>query len=175
MNLRTLKKLSKRAVPLLAALGDMGEIFLSERGDNYHGLVIKARKHWDRNRCHPTHKPRDEHQIVLTTQQGHRICMSAPSNPRKGTPMIGWVSVCETPEWDERCCWALLLELVHSHYTDWEALSDDIDAIPALTRDLSTPALTRDLSTPALVLAAARDMIAERSAARALIEGGANG
>ena len=80
--------------------------------------------------------------------------------------MIGWVSDCETPEWDERCCWALLLELVQSHFTNWEALSEDIDAIPALTRDLSTPAL---------VLAAARDMIAERSAARALIEGGANG
>ena len=44
MNLRTLKKLSKRAAPLLPLLGDDRKQFPAERWDNYTGLLIMDRK-----------------------------------------------------------------------------------------------------------------------------------
>lgn len=49
-SLRSLKKLSKRAVPLLLLLGDHREQFRAEKGANHTNTPILARKHWERGR-----------------------------------------------------------------------------------------------------------------------------
>lgn len=54
MNLRTLKKLFKRAAPWLPLLGDNREQFCAEAHNNYHGCFIGDRKHRERSRCHPS-------------------------------------------------------------------------------------------------------------------------
>lgn len=159
MNLRTLKKLSKRAAVLLPLLGDNREQFPSERGDNYHGHLITARKHWDRRRCHPKYEPRNDYrtkrgaEILHWTKAGRPVLIKPPTHPRKGTVMVGAVSGYYEPEWDEESAWRALDGLVRGHFTDWDKLEQD--NVPFGS------ALTRDLSTPPKVLAAARDMIAE--------------
>lgn len=80
MNLRALKKQSKRAVPfLIAHFGrKTSDFFLDEPGNNYHGVNI---------RC--PHKP-------------GRFRCDCHCHPLKGTPMIGEVSGYYEPEWEER-------------------------------------------------------------------------
>lgn len=90
MNLRTLKKLSKRAAPILIAHYGL-EVFIAERGDNYHGLEI---------RCH--HKPK----------KCRRSC-DCKWHPLKGTPMVGEMSGYYEPEWSEETAWERLGQLVH--------------------------------------------------------------
>lgn len=82
--------------------------------------------------------------------------MAPPWHVLKGTLMVG-VPGCHEAEWDEECCWVSLMVMVIDHFTDWSALSDDIEAAPAPTRPLTTPSQ---------ILMAARDMIAERLEAR---------
>ena len=165
MNLRTLKKLSKRAAILLPLLGDTRQQFRSERGDNYHGYFIGDRKHWRRSTVHPAYKARNEYrthrggEIVFTSRTGRRKLMAPPCHPRKGTMMVGATTGYYEPEWDEECAWSALDNLVRGHFTDWEKMMEE-----------DTPrgsALTRDLSTPSLILAAANDMIAERRGSNA--------
>lgn len=160
MNLRTLKKLSKRAAPMLPLLGDNRQQFRSERGDNYHGYLIGDRKHWRRSTVHPGYQARNEYrthrgaEIVFTTRAGRRKLIAPPWHPRKGTVMVGATTGYYEPEWDEECAWSALNNLVRGHFTDWEKMMED--NIPR------GGALTRDLSTPSLILRAAKDMIAER-------------
>ncbi|UXS01113.1 hypothetical protein [Agrobacterium tumefaciens] len=159
MNLRTLKKLSKRAAALLPLLGDKRQQFPSERGDNYHGNLITARKHWDRRRCHPKCEPRSDYltkrgaEILHWTKAGAPVLIKPPIHPRKGTVMVGAVSGYYEPEWDEESAWSALDNLVRDHFTDWERIQQENVALGS--------ALTRDLSTPSKILSAARDMIAE--------------
>ena len=90
MRLRTLKKLSKLAAPIL--LQHFGRapksMFYADKGDNYHGLII---------RC--PHKP------------GRFRCDCAV-HPLKGTPMIGGVQGHEEPEWEEQTAWEELAKAV---------------------------------------------------------------
>ncbi len=159
MNLRTLKKLSKRAAPLLPMLGDTREQFQSERGDNYHCCFIGDRKHWVRRKVHANYQGRNEYrhhrgaEVVYTTKSGQRMVMCHPSHPRKGTIMVGATSGYYDPEWDEESAYASLANLVRGHFTDWEKM--EIEGLPR------SGALTRDLSTPSKVFSAARDMIKE--------------
>lgn len=94
MNLRTLKKLSKRALPILLDHYRRGlpKVFLAVRGDNYHGLIIRCR--------HYRSGSRDDCRICTT---GH---------PLKGTPMLGEMSGGEEPEWSEKTAWEWLREFV---------------------------------------------------------------
>ncbi len=152
VNLRTLKKLSKRAAPLLAALGDTREQFRAERHDNYTSTLISERKHWDRSRCHASYEPRNNwsgrqgHEVVAHTRSGHTLVLRPPSHPRKGTVMVGAVSGYYEPEWDEETAWDSLLDLVHTHFTDWGPRK---------------PQPTRTISSVADVFRAADDMRAE--------------
>jgi hypothetical protein len=152
MNLRTLKKLSKRAAPLLKALGDDREQFPAERWDNYHNCFIGDRKHWERGRCHPTYEGRNGWttprgaEIVFTTRAGRRVCMSPPSHPRKGTVMVGCVSGYYEPEWDEESAWCALETQVHRHFTNWSS---------------EEPIPTRVFRNPSEILQGARDIIKE--------------
>ena len=159
MNLRTLKKLSKRAAPLLDQLGINLEQFRAPRDDSYHTEFIGDRKHWERIQCHPTYKGRNDWslkrgaEIVFTTRIGRRIAMSPPSRARKGTIMVGGMSGYYQPEWSEEAAWTALAQHVREHFTDW-CPNDDEDA---------SPIITRRLNTPSEILRAADEIVASRS------------
>ncbi len=140
MNLRILKKLSKRAAPLLAQIGDYREQFFAEKWDNYTSSAITSRKHWERSRCHPSHASEigKNHGLLRSyyrSRAGHVICMSAEHiHPRKGTPMVGATSGYYEPEWDEETAWDALSGYVHAHFTDYEC-----EGGPKQTRIIKTP------------------------------------
>lgn len=161
MNLRTLKKLSKRAAPLLVHLGlSDHQQFRAQKDGNYHDEFIGDRKHWERSPCHLNYQPRSDWigvngaEIVFTTRAGKRIVMKPPSSPRKGTIMVGGMSGYYEPEWDERSAWDELKQHVISHFTDWD------ECVKHSRNDEFIPRLTRQLDTPSDILAAAREMIA---------------
>jgi hypothetical protein len=124
MNLRILKKLSKRAAPYLSKLGDRREQFLSEAGDNYHGLIIAARKHWER--CPSVHAEtirEGEFVVRPRCREGARlpfVKVYPPSHPWPRTVMVGAMSGYYEPEWDEETAWGALNELVRNHFCDWD-------------------------------------------------------
>lgn len=159
MNLRTLKKLSKRAAPLLPLLGDTRKQFRAEPYDNYGIPFIGDRKHWERHRLSQDYEPRNNwstrrgQEIILETRDGGRVLLSHPDHPRKGTMMVGATSGYYEPEWDEETAYRALLDLVHEHYTDYryDPEADDVDRIPL-----------RTLNTPREVFQAASDILAER-------------
>lgn len=156
MNLRTLKKLSKRAAPLLLQLGDDRQQFPAEKLENYHETFIGDRKHWDRRRCAPNYEGRNDWgiprgaEIVFTTRKGSRVVMHTPWHPRKGTIMVGAVSGYYEPEWGEQDAWFALDSIVRSHF---EMYSDEGDFL----------GLSRDLNTPAQIFNAAKDIISIRN------------
>jgi len=162
VNLRILKKLSKRAAPYLAQLGDKRQQFRSEPQDNYHGLVIRARKHWDRSiAVHADVIGASEGAYVIAPKcrQGTRypfINVTPPCHPWPGTIMVGQVSGYYEPEWDEESAWGALRQLVAAHFTDWDAWANE---------DASRPWSTRRLRTPAEIFRAADDLVAESLAA----------
>lgn len=157
MNLRILKKLSKRAAPLLPLLGDPREQFRARKDENYIGRMIRDRTCWDRSRCHPSHTSESLGGgcIVFRTRRGHAVVMCHPSHPLKGTVMVGAVTGYYEPEWDEEDAWSSLCALVACHFTDWEV------ELASWNSDTPVSSLTRDLSTPSLMLAAAADIVAE--------------
>ncbi|MBN9033724.1 MAG: hypothetical protein BGO05_26230 [Rhizobiales bacterium 63-7] len=176
MNLRILKKLCKRAAPLLLQLGDDREQFPSEKWENYHGTFIGDRKHWDRGRCHPSYEGRNGWgtprgaEVVFTTRAGRRIVMGPPVHPRKGTIMVGAPSGYYEPEWDEQCAWSALESLVLDHFTDWDLVErwQEREFASEDAEKFEWPvggALTRDLSSVSLIFAAAREIIAGKGGA----------
>jgi len=123
MNLRTLKKLSKKAAPLLYLMGDSRDQFLASRENCYHGILISDQKHWSRSACRSSYEARkgdwnsphgDE--LVFDTRAGRRIVMRPPCHPRRGTVMVGCVSGYYEPEWSEETTWEALRKLVISHF-----------------------------------------------------------
>lgn len=167
MNLRILKKLSKRAAPLLPLLGDRREQFAAHRDENYMATLILDRKHFQRGRsvhgdCF------SEFEIKRPAKDGRGwVYAKPPSHPWPGTIMVGGMSGYYAPEWDEETAWCALTKAVFCHFTDWcgAELNDE------------PPRLLRDLSTPSLIFEAAQDMAAElacergASAARAKLGG----
>lgn len=154
MNLRILKKLSKRAAPMLPAMGDTRQQFAARKWENYGCPTGMDRKHWDRTRsCH------DEiwGEMIKTPAADGRgwIAIRAPSQPRKGTIMVGSMEGYYEPEWNETSAWLAFEDLLYIHYTDWEAEAKD-----------ETAGLLRPLDTVSQKFAAARDMIAELNASR---------
>lgn len=149
MNLRILKKLSKRAAPLLPLLGEHREQFLSEPGDNYHGMVIRARKHWERFPSVHTDRMRQGEIVTApAVRKGSRwpyIKVYPPSHPWPRTVMVGAMSGYYEPEWEEECAWGALDSLVRGYFCDW---------------DEDGPTLTRRLRTPSDIFRAAADIIA---------------
>lgn len=144
MNLRILKKLSARAAPYLAPLGDRRQQFLAEKHENYHGRLIKDRACWDRSRCHATYTGHGD-EIVFDTRSGHRVVMRPPSHPLKGTVMVGGMSGYYEPEWDEVDAWSVLDGMVRDHFCDWDG--DDL-------------APTRKIRNPSDVFRCAEEMLA---------------
>lgn len=133
MNLRILKKLSRRAAPLLARLGDTRTQFAAERHENYTGLSILARKHFDRTRS-PHGDVWDEHERKHPARDGNGwIRMTPPYNPWPGTIMVGGVVGYYEPEWEEEPAWEALRDIIWRAYTNWG------DEPPTVTRCLRTP------------------------------------
>lgn len=134
MNLRILKKLSKRAAPLLPLLGDRREQFRADRADSYTGLLIMERKHWVRGRS--VHRDTyGEHEIKTPARDGNGwVYVRPPSHPRKGTVMVGAMSGYYEPEWDEETAWEALLKAVFWHHVE----IDDDGCILAPTPQLDS-------------------------------------
>jgi hypothetical protein len=124
VNLRILKKLSKRAAPLLPLLGDRREQFLSEAGDNYHGLVISARKHWERCRSVHTDCIREGEFVTAPRARASSrlpyVKVYPPSHPWARTVMVGETSGYYEPEWEEETAWGALDSIVRDHFCDWD-------------------------------------------------------
>lgn len=155
MNLRILKKLSKRAAPLLPLLGDNREQFRAEKCDNYTHTRITDRKHWERQGgCHPSHYPAKRLQpgeLYYKTRKGGVVHMSNHYvHPRKGTIMVGAVSGYYEPEWDEETAWDSLYASVYGHFTHY---NENLD-----------PFLTRQIDSVSDVFEAARDILSGRAA-----------
>lgn len=121
MNLRILKKLSKKAAPLLAALGDQREQFLAEPGENYHSTRIQDRTCWERSRTVWKDLPAEKRddQFCYRSRKGAVIVLRPPSSPLKGTPMVGATSGYYEPEWEEETAWDALQARVWAEFTDW--------------------------------------------------------
>jgi hypothetical protein len=134
MNLRILKKLSKRAAPLLLLLGDRRELFKAEKGENYHGLNLKKcdRKHWER----------------FYIRGNHWDKIRPPDHPLKGTMMIGGMSGYEEPEWSEETAWSALRQTLMYYYFHYDEATDVMSC-------------TRKLRSIADVFRAAEDAIVE--------------
>lgn len=159
VNLRILKKLSKRAAPLLAAMGDKREQFPARRWENYGCPTGMERKHWERTRS--VHDEVWGGTIKTPAADGRGwIALSPPDHPLKGTIMVGSVEGYYEPEWSETSAWLAFCDLVYIHFTDWAAEAE------AETDD-EPPRLLRPLDTVGQLFDAARDMIVERSTNRA--------
>lgn len=122
MNLRILKKLSKRAAPLLTSTKAFSYLntdqFISVRGEGNTETQGHDRKHWERGNAR---NPIDFHGYLYWPARnglGHPY-MHDPSTPLKGTVMLGWSQGYEEPEWEERTAWELLESHVRDCYSEY--------------------------------------------------------
>lgn len=160
MNLRILKKLSKKALPLLETLWAekryrlaRPSVFPAVRGEcltNIGRIDLKHHEHrvtyntctWPGQRVYPSPLPGK-----------HRVLDSQYLCPLKGTPMTGGMVGYEEPEWEEETAWELLRNILFVEFRNWDELGPNP---PPRT----VPRLSRDLSTPRQVFTAANDLIA---------------
>lgn len=138
MNLRILKKLSKRAARLLPLVGCDLEPFPAEKQENYHGTHGKHdRKHWERGSS--VHGDVFGDQIKWVPRNGNGWAyIRPPSRPLKGTMMVGWMSGYYEPEWDETDAWARLVDIVADHLY-WGDCEEGRRTWPERRLRLSTP------------------------------------
>lgn len=155
MNLRILKKLSKRAAPLLSLLGDDRQQFPAERCENYTHTCGHDRKHWERHGSIHS-KPLSSRYLHYLPRHGKRyVTMREPAHPLKGTIMVGAMCGYYEPEWEEETAWESLCNLVIGHFTDWvEVDTGDCTAIDMV--------VSRDFYYPSEVFKAAEEIIALR-------------
>lgn len=117
MNLRILKKLSKRAAPFLEALDDTRGQFLAE-GDNEMQTYINERKHWCRRRCHRWDEKPRYGAIHTRPRKGEGMIVQNRDylSPWPGTVMVGCMSGGYESEWSEQTAWCSLHDRVESHF-----------------------------------------------------------
>lgn len=119
MNLRILKKLSKRAAPLLPLLGDDRDQFPAEKGESYTSTGGHDRKHWQRTPS--VHDSVYRGLIKYRPKHGNGwVAMREPQHPLRGTPMVGEMLGYYEPEWDEETAWEALLKIIQNHFTTWD-------------------------------------------------------
>lgn len=151
MNLRILKKLCKRAAPLLPLLGDKRGQFKCEKGDGCIGLKTKHydRKNWERMSVNHEGKP--YRGIKFKAKSGkHWVIIFPPTNPLKGTIVVGSMCGYEEPEWEEETAWGALRGVVAERFCDikYNQITDKFEY-----------KRTRDLRSIASVFKAANDLI----------------
>lgn len=130
MNLRILKKLSKRAMPLLSELGLARNHWLPEDGEGeIRHLMGFDRKHMERHRCsNPDLIYGGGEKLIRLARRpisGRAfIAMIEPSEPWAGTPSITWSSSYESYECDGETAWEHLEIHVRDAVTDYEVTGD---------------------------------------------------
>lgn len=101
MNLWTLKRKSKQALPFVRKYfaGYGIKIFVAKPLDNYHGATVVCLnpRHWI------------EFLRKRKAIKYLRTC-DCKYHPLAGTPMVGWTSGYEEPEWEEVCAYSYLRE-----------------------------------------------------------------
>lgn len=156
MNLRILKKLSKRAAPYLARIGDNREQFSAIKGDNYHDMIIRDMTRLERTAsCHTDIIGRETHVATITPKaragtEYPYVKLSFPCHPLKGTVMVGSVQGYYEPEWDEETAWTALRSWVVGNFFDYDAKND-------------TAFYTRTFSGPRDIFAAADELLSNPS------------
>lgn len=121
MNLRILKKLSKRAVPFIEKERYQKDcLFKAEREDNYTHTGRHDRKHWKRSR-YKHEISFSKHDISTKAKDGNGFINLSQHyiHPWKGTDMVGWTSGYEEPEWEEETAWDYLKNLVFIETVDY--------------------------------------------------------
>ena len=122
MNLRTLKKFSKRAVPYLDRVGDKRERYPAEKGDSYVGLVVRDMNKLDRHPSAHRKVIAKETHVATIAPKGRKgtkfpyVKLHYPCHPLKGTIMVGVMCGYEEPEWDEQTAWEALLRWVYNQH-----------------------------------------------------------
>lgn len=118
MNLRILKKLSKRAAPLLKAIGDECPQFSAKRGEDYTSSSGHDRKHWERGNAR---NPIDFHGYRYWQARSGlgNPYMKQPDHPLKGTVMLSWSTGYYEVEWEHDDAWTLLQRAVSEHWMDY--------------------------------------------------------
>lgn len=101
MNPRILKKLTRKAEPIIIALGLTKGLERVESG------------------------PDGDVETCCTVDRKHRwrsrnVAFSHHFNQMHGTVGYGCVSGYDEPEWDDDCCWSILAGYVFESFTDWE-------------------------------------------------------
>lgn len=157
MNLRILKKLSKRAAPLVATLCADHRLthFVVEGRDGDTNVIGHDRKHWNRHRA-ANNEPRGRGEVfVLARTAGAHpfICLYQPSTPWDGTPGVGWTSGYYEREWEERTAWEYLLEQVENHTVDWVQDGEEDEWGPTMR-----PVATLRLRNPSVILRKAGEL-----------------
>lgn len=156
MNLRILKKLSKRAAPLLKAMGDDREQFAAERWENYTSSSGHERKHWERgNAKYPIYF---SHYRYWQARKGlGNPYMHQPDHPLKGTVMLGWSTGYYEVEWEHDDAWTLLQQAVREHFEEYVEIdgSEDESGCPEMTW-----VCHRRFSNPSQILRAVPDVMA---------------
>ncbi len=157
MNLRILKKLSKRAAPLLSMLGDDRVQFRADDScKSFTNIGGHDFKHWDRMSV-PHGNPSLGSFKYLPRHGLRWIVMSEPWQPWKGTVMVGESVGYYEPEWEEETAWEALQRAVVEHFTDWNE---------------DGPIALRKFDTPGDYFRAAHEIIAEAALAKARQEAG---
>ena len=152
MNLRTLKKLSKRAAPYLERIGDTRNMFKAEKDHNYHGLLIRDMNRLERIPSRHMEVISVETHVATIAPKSRAgsaypfVKLLLPSHPLKGPQMVGCMSGYYEPEWDEETAWSALSNWVYNHFMDYDPATEDVIA-------------TRRFRSPAEIFAAADELL----------------
>lgn len=141
MNLRILKKLSKRALKYLEQFQNGQELFFAQKGESYHGIIIKDHSRLERiPSCHNDVISHDTYvgTIEPKCRKGNKwpyVKLYAPSHPIKNTPMLGGMSGYYEPEWDEWTVWEAFTHWVYDHFLEYDLKTNNL----VITREFRHP------------------------------------
>ena len=149
MNLRILKKLSKRALPLAEKAGILRgqDQFAAEKGECLVTLRKPERK--SMNRMRALHPSGLTDRYIPGRSGEFFIAFHNTTAALKGTPMVGAMEGYYEPEWEEDAVWDRLCNWVYCSITDWRADPPELEC--------------RRPRNPAQILAKARELIQEGS------------
>lgn len=141
MNMRILKKLSKRAQPYLHRIGDRRQQFRAGKEENYTSLIIRDISRLERScAAHTSVIGRETlfRYIAPKIREGSQfpyVTLRYPSHPIKGTIMVGGMEGYYEPEWDEETAWEALSTWVHNQFIGYDPKTQNLYP----TRILRTP------------------------------------
>lgn len=157
MNLRILKKLSKKAAPLVKVLCPDLDHYVTDRGEGDCDVYGMDRKHWERHGS--SHGDRLNDSEIITQPKCRRgtrypyLRIRQPGTPMRGTIEVGRESGYYEREWMGYTAWNCLVEDMNIHVTDWveDGTYDELGFMPNLV-----PVVSQRLRNPADILRLAR-------------------